>query len=90
MKGNKLKKMMMNNDIHICDIGIQPELIKKKKERKKPIPKNKDLFVMGFHKDNKPKKKVKNKSKMSRILDSMNGEISNSQYIKNKKRNDFI
>ena len=24
MKGNKLKKMMMNNDIHICDIGIQP------------------------------------------------------------------
>ena len=101
MKGKKLKIpniiSSMSNDIHSCDIGVQPKLIKKKKERKKPHPKMKDLFYMkNESKKNIEKKRSYTKSKrkkpqMVKLLESMKAvDISVNKQARKRKHSEFL
>ena len=101
MKGKKLKIpniiKSMSNDIHVCDIGIQPKLIRKKKERKKPHPKMKDLFFMKNETTKKEDKKrnytksKKKKPQMVKLLESMKAvDINVNEMARKRKHSEFL
>ena len=73
--------------IHVCDIGNQPKLIKKKKEVKKKKPKNKDLFVKPGSRNVMKKNKNKKVKKMLEEAGMVN--IHSNAYKRSQKMNGF-
>jgi hypothetical protein len=72
--------------VHACDIGNQPVLNKKKmvKVKKKPLPLNKDLFVMNNSTSLKRRSKKKSQKRLPKIFNMIDAhnqiDITSSTY----------
>ena len=99
MKGKKNKPANIIKHsievIHSCDIGLQPTLNKKKlkKIKKKPFPKDKDLFVMNSATSSKKNNKKKKRNKLPKIYNLFdandNIDITSKTYQRKNKMQSY-